>query len=52
MKSRNEVIRFVDKQYFSMGAAIPRADEIIDAVYQILSGNKEPFPELVINTIG
>jgi len=46
LKSRNEIVRFVDKHYFSASVSMPQPDEIAAAVHEILNGNTDCFPEL------
>lgn len=48
LKSRNEVVRFVNKHCFSVSAPMPQPDEITAAAYQILNGNRDFFPELAV----
>ncbi|KAA8484387.1 lipopolysaccharide heptosyltransferase II [Arcticibacter tournemirensis] len=48
MRSRNEIINFVNEKYFSVPAPMVKPQEIVDAVRTILSGDGELIPELPI----
>jgi len=48
LKSKNEVVRFVDERYFSKQLPLPLPQEIASAALKMLSSNSiEYFPELV-----
>lgn len=46
LKSKNEVIRFVDERYFKLPNPMIEPYEIIKAITEILSGNLSVIPEL------
>jgi ADP-heptose:LPS heptosyltransferase len=48
IRSKNEVIRFVNEHYFSEPVPMIEPDEIVQAVYEtISSGTKDVFPEML-----
>jgi lipopolysaccharide heptosyltransferase II len=48
IRSRNEVIRYVNEQYFSKPFGMVDPEEIISAAIKILGGDPEPIPEMMM----
>lgn len=47
LRSKNEVIRYVNNSLFSKPIPMVKPQEVVMAVYEILQGNKEAFPEVI-----